>query len=168
MLKVGDRIKTSLSEDTVVLDLDPKQQEAILMADSTFVLAHNLTKEKDGTYSWQAGQYEKSMEEILSVKNPRLPSSPKQTLEEDELDFDQMKQLLRDLMQNNYRSFVKALISIEKQVEDPEVLENAYEAYMDKDPVELINPKLLELSLEENNYKEPDIDDFFNNTSMKI
>lgn len=167
MLKAGDVIKTSLSESTVVLEVDSKHDTAILLADKDFILAHNMTKNDDGSYSFLAGQYEKSLKNIFDLKNQTNPVS-KYKLNESELDINQMKEQILSLMNNNYRSFVKALISIEKQIEDPEILEHAYESYMDKDPVELINPKLFNSPEEKMEYQEPDINDFFSNTSMKI
>lgn len=50
-----------------------------------------------------------------------------------EVEFRVMKNSIEELMQNNYEDFIKAIISIEKGVDDLEVLDNVYQEYMDKD-----------------------------------
>ncbi len=47
--------------------------------------------------------------------------------------FEDMKDILDDLMKTDYENFVKALISIEKDVDDINVLDNIYEEYMEND-----------------------------------
>ena len=50
-----------------------------------------------------------------------------------------MKDLLSDLMDNNYENFVKAMVSIESGIENEETLQNAYDNYMNDDVMGLID-----------------------------
>lgn len=50
-----------------------------------------------------------------------------------------MKDLLSDLMDNNYENFVKAMVSIESGIENKEALQNAYDNYMNDDIMGLID-----------------------------
>ena len=50
-----------------------------------------------------------------------------------------MKDLLSDLMDNNYENFVKAMVSIESGIENEETLQNAYDNYLNDDVMGLID-----------------------------
>lgn len=55
-----------------------------------------------------------------------------------------IKHTLQGFMDTDYRSFVKALISIEKGIEDEKILDQLYQSYMDNDQVMLINEQIIE------------------------
>lgn len=50
-----------------------------------------------------------------------------------EVEFREMKENIEELMFDNYENFIKAIISIEKGVEDLDVLNNVYSHYMDNE-----------------------------------
>lgn len=65
----------------------------------------------------------------------------------EEVSFKVMKNNIEELMKENYGDFVRAIISIENNIDDLEVLDNIYEKYMDND-FKLINDKFEELKNE--------------------
>ena len=52
-----------------------------------------------------------------------------------------MKELLSDLMNNNYKEFVKSLVSIEMQIEDETILNEAYDRFIDDSEAGLIDER---------------------------
>lgn len=50
-----------------------------------------------------------------------------------------MRDRIEDMLNGNHRDFVKAIISIEKGVNDESVLEKLYDADMDNDSLNLLN-----------------------------
>ena len=55
------------------------------------------------------------------------------------MEFTEMKNLLLQLQQTDYRNFVKALVAIETNCNDEEKLESLYEKFMDTDSIQLLN-----------------------------
>ena len=55
------------------------------------------------------------------------------------MDYKAMRDKIEDMVNDNHRDFVKAIISIEKGVNDESVLEKLYDAYMDKDSLNLLH-----------------------------
>lgn len=55
------------------------------------------------------------------------------------MDFKEMRDTVLNLQDNNYDDFVKALISVEKGIEDKEVLDELYDRYMDEDSMGLLD-----------------------------
>ena len=55
------------------------------------------------------------------------------------MDYKAMRDRIKDMLNGNHRDFVKAIISIEKGVNDESVLEKLYDAYMDNDSLNLLN-----------------------------
>ena len=55
------------------------------------------------------------------------------------MDYKTMRDRIEDMMNDNHRDFVKAIISIEKGINDEGVLDKLYDAYMDNDNLYLIN-----------------------------
>lgn len=51
----------------------------------------------------------------------------------DQYTYENMKEQLRNMIGNNYEDYVKAQISVEKGIEDEEVLEKVYSTYMESD-----------------------------------
>lgn len=52
---------------------------------------------------------------------------------EEERNYKKTKKQLNEMMENNYEDFVKAMISIEKGVDDKEILEKVYDKYQNED-----------------------------------
>ena len=55
------------------------------------------------------------------------------------MEFTEMKNLLLQLQQTDYRNFVKAIVAIETNCNDEEKLESLYEKFMEKDAIQLLN-----------------------------
>ena len=55
------------------------------------------------------------------------------------MDYKAMRDRIEDMLNDNHRGFVKAIISIEKGVNDESVLEKLYDAYMDNDSLNLLH-----------------------------
>ena len=55
------------------------------------------------------------------------------------MDYKTMRARLEDIVNDNYREFVKAIISIEKGINDESALDKLYDAYMDNDSLNLLH-----------------------------
>lgn len=55
------------------------------------------------------------------------------------MNFDEMKKIIENLMEEDYETFIKALISIEKTIDDKETLDCLYQEYMENDEMNLLN-----------------------------
>ena len=55
------------------------------------------------------------------------------------MDYKTMKERIEDMVNDNYKNFVKAIISIEKDINDENVLDKLYDAYMDNDRLNLLH-----------------------------
>ena len=55
------------------------------------------------------------------------------------MDYKTMRARIEDIVNDNYRDFVKAIISIEKGINDESVLNKLYGAYMDNDSLNLLH-----------------------------
>ena len=53
--------------------------------------------------------------------------------------FLETKQMIEEMMQNDYKTFVTALISIEKDINNQEVLDMMYQKFMNTDEIHLLN-----------------------------
>ena len=58
------------------------------------------------------------------------------------MQFTEIKKQIEFMMQENYEDFIKALISIELCIEDKNVLNKAYNKYMENDDANLIDDNL--------------------------
>ena len=58
------------------------------------------------------------------------------------MDYKAVRDRIENMANNNHRDFVKAIISIEKGIDDESVLDNLYNAYMDTDDLDLLNEDL--------------------------
>lgn len=65
----------------------------------------------------------------------------------EDISFKVMKNNIEELMKENYKDFIRAIISIETGIENLELLDNIYEKYMDND-FKLINEKFEDLKNE--------------------
>ena len=55
------------------------------------------------------------------------------------MDYKTMRARIEDIVNDNYRDFVKAIISIEKGINDESALDKLYDAYMDNDSLNLLH-----------------------------
>lgn len=55
------------------------------------------------------------------------------------MDYITMRARIEDIVNDNHRDFVKAMISIEKDINDENVLDKLYDAYMDNDSLNLLH-----------------------------
>ena len=55
------------------------------------------------------------------------------------MDYITMRARIEDIVNDNHRDFVKAMISIEKDINDESALDKLYDAYMDNDSLNLLH-----------------------------
>lgn len=55
------------------------------------------------------------------------------------MDYITMRARIEDIVNDNHRDFIKAMISIEKGINDESTLYKLYDTYMDKDNLNLLN-----------------------------
>ena len=55
------------------------------------------------------------------------------------MDYKTMRARIEDIVNDNHRDFVKAIISIEKGINDESALDKLYDAYMDNDSLNLLH-----------------------------
>ncbi|MBR1493659.1 MAG: hypothetical protein IJ601_01225 [Acidaminococcaceae bacterium] len=60
------------------------------------------------------------------------------------MEFTEMKNLLLQLQQTDYRNFVKVLVAIETNCNDEEKLESLYEKFMEEDAIQLLDRFIIE------------------------
>lgn len=56
--------------------------------------------------------------------------------------FEEIKQVISDFANTNHRDYIKAIISIEKGIDDEKVLDVMYENFMQNDACELLSDKI--------------------------
>ena len=61
------------------------------------------------------------------------------------MNFLETKQMLEEMMQKDYKTFVTALISIEKDITNQEVFDMMYQKYMNTDEMHLLNDEFDEM-----------------------
>ena len=66
-------------------------------------------------------------------------------------DFKEIKIELEKLKEDDYRNYIKAILSIELNIEQEEILDYLYDKYMDNDNFNLLND---EFEIEEIKYEE--------------
>lgn len=124
-LEKGNVIKTNLSDNTMILDVKNKEKQAVLFTGTQFVLASGIRKNKEsGKFEWDNGRYANDIKTISDMKNNK---------------FEIMKDTVSFLTEYNHKDFTKALISIETGIENEDVLDNAYDEYMENDGMTLID-----------------------------
>src|SRR5699024_2277001 len=116
-----DKIKTALSDETIVLDVD--KDNAILFDGRQFVEVSGLQCDND-KFFWNQGNY--------SYEYPQ---------KKDGTVIDKINKIVDE----DYEGFVKAMITIENGIEDPELLDELYDRFMNNDGVNLINDYFDEL-----------------------
>ena len=55
------------------------------------------------------------------------------------MDYKTMRCRIEDMVSDNHRNFVKAIISIEKGINDESAQDKLYDAYMDNDSLNLLH-----------------------------
>lgn len=123
-LRVGDKIKTSLSDETIVLDID--KDNAVLFDGRQFVEVYGLQSNEE-KFFWNHGNYSDHYPENKDSNSVDT---------------------LNNMIDKDYEGFVKALITLEMGVDNPDLLEELYERYMRNDGVSLINDYFEELVYE--------------------
>ena len=121
IVEVGDKIKTALSDETIVLDVD--KDNAILFDGRQFVEVSGLQCDND-KFFWNQGNY--------SYEYPQ---------KKDGTVIDKINKIVDE----DYEGFVKAMITIENGIEDPDLLDELYDRFMNNDGVNLINDYFDEL-----------------------
>lgn len=61
------------------------------------------------------------------------------------MEFLETKKVIEEMMQKDYKTFVTALISIEKDITNQEVLDMMYQKYMNTDEMHLLNDEFEEM-----------------------
>ena len=121
IVEVGDKIKTALSDETIVLDVD--KDNAVLFDGRQFVEVSGLQCDND-KFFWNQGNY--------SYEYPQ---------KKDGTVIDKINKIVDE----DYEGFVKAMITIENGIEDPDLLDELYDRFMNNDGVNLINDYFDEL-----------------------
>ena len=55
------------------------------------------------------------------------------------MEYKDIRENLEEISNENYKDFIKALIGIEKGIEDENVLDEIYDKYMDNDTISLLS-----------------------------
>ena len=76
-------------------------------------------------------------EEIKNIKQEIEKHTEKQEVKT--MDFKEMKDMIIEMQDKNYDEFVKALIAVEKGIDDEKVLDSLYNRYMDEDSMSLLD-----------------------------
>ena len=61
------------------------------------------------------------------------------------MEFLETKQKIEEMMQKDYKTFVTALISIEKDINNQDTLDMMYQKYMNTDEMHLLNDEFDEM-----------------------
>ena len=127
-LKKGDIIKTALGEHTTVLDV--KKNQAVLFSGEQFVIASGIKENKEtGKFQWVNGRYANDLKSISNMQNNS---------------FESMKETLSFLAEYNHSDFIKGVISLETNVNNEDILDNAYDNYMNDSSMGLIDERFMD------------------------
>lgn len=127
-LKKGDIIKTALGEYTTVLDV--KKNQAVLFTGEQFVIASGIKENKEnGKFEWVNGRYANDLKSISNMQNNS---------------FESMKETLSFLAEYNHSDFIKGIISLETDINNEDILDNAYDNYMNDSYMGLIDERFMD------------------------
>ena len=127
-LKKGDIIKTALGEHTTVLDV--KKDQAVLFTGEQFVIASGIKENKEnGKFEWVNGRYANDLKSISNMQNNS---------------FESMKETLSFLAEYNHSDFIKGIISLETDINNEDILDNAYDNYMNDSYMGLIDERFMD------------------------
>ena len=65
--------------------------------------------------------------------------------EVEKMEFLETKQMIEEMMQKDYKTFVTAVISIEKDITNQDALDMMYQKYMNTDEMHLLNDEFDEI-----------------------
>ena len=65
--------------------------------------------------------------------------------EVEKMEFLETKQKIEEMMQKDYKTFVTALISIEKDISNQDTLDMMYQKFMNTDEMQLLNDEFDEI-----------------------
>lgn len=65
--------------------------------------------------------------------------------EVEKMEFLEIKKAIEDMMQKDYKTFVTALISIEKDINNQDALDMMYQKFMNTDDMHLLNDEFDEM-----------------------
>ena len=127
-LKKGDIIKTALGEHTTVLDV--KKNQVVLFTGEQFVIASGIKENKEnGKFEWANGRYANDLNSISNMQNNS---------------FESMKETLSFLAEYNHSDFIKGIISLETDINNEDILDNAYDNYMNDSYMGLIDERFMD------------------------
>lgn len=127
-LKKGDIIKTALGEHTTVLDV--KKNQAVLFTGEQFVIVSGIKENKEtGKFEWLNGRYANDLKIISNMQNNS---------------FESMKETLSFLAEYNHSDFIKGIISLETDINNEDILDNAYDNYMNDSYMGLIDERFMD------------------------
>lgn len=127
-LKKGDIIKTALGEHTTVLDV--KKNQAVLFLGEQFVIVSGIKENKEaGKFEWLNGRYANDLKIISNMQNNS---------------FESMKETLSFLAEYNHSDFIKGIISLETDINNEDILDNAYDNYMNDSYMGLIDERFMD------------------------
>ena len=131
-IKKGNVIDTEFG-DTVVLDV--KDNQATLFDGNQFILATGVELNKEsGKHEWESVRYANDLKTIANMENTN---------------FKDMRNTIDFLAEYNHKEFVKGIISLETGVSNEEVLNDAYDNYMNDSVMGLIDEKFMDYIDEE-------------------
>lgn len=122
-LKKGNIIKTSLGENTVVLEAE--KDNAILFNGNQYVFASGIKENQEkGIIEWNSGKYANTFNEMSQIQMDN---------------FEKIKETVENLSENHHEDYVKAVISEEKGIENINALNSLYENFMNDDGMNLLD-----------------------------
>ncbi|MBS4749595.1 hypothetical protein GMA11_06160 [Granulicatella sp. zg-ZJ] len=68
--------------------------------------------------------------------------------------IEDITRLLNDLMAHNYTYFIKALLMVEKEIDDMEIIDKMYQMYISNDQMTLLHESFDDILMEIENEKE--------------
>ena len=86
---------------------------------------------------WRKNENSKSFNAKLWVKAEKVGSS--------KMDFIEAKKAIEEMMQKDYKTFITALISIEKDITNQDALDMMYQKFMNTDEMHLLNDEFDEI-----------------------
>lgn len=60
----------------------------------------------------------------------------------EKMKYEEIREMLCKIADENYRDYVKAIISIETSINDEKILDEIFEKFMESDSVQLINDEI--------------------------
>lgn len=65
------------------------------------------------------------------------------------MNYKEVKKILEGLQQNNYKDLIKAIISMELNLDDEILIDEIYNNYMDNDDVSLLSEEIINYDFKE-------------------